>query len=170
MSVSLSLRFAVLSFSVFVLFVSPADAATKKPTVYGDWTLVCAENKETKKQQCEIAQTQTMKNKEGKQGGRLLRLAIAKHKKDTYFIHALLPLGISLPSGAAIVVDENKQQNMVLQRCTNNGCEATMIADKNFISEMKKGKQVKIGFKVMGKTMVIPASLKGISKALRKLR
>ncbi len=147
---------------------SPTLAVAQNKT-FGDWTFICHKNKETKKKRCEIAQTQTMKDKDGKSKGRLLRLSIAHRDKNTSVVHALLPLGMSIPSGVVIVIDENKQRSMALQRCTSAGCEAALIVKNDFLKEMKKGKHAKIGFKVQEKTMVIKASLKGISQALRKL-
>lgn len=143
-------------------------AALTNGNTSGDWTYICATAKGKIKPSCEITLTQTVKNKKTGENNRLLSISIAKLGKG-HVLQAIVPLGISLPAGIALKVDENKQVPMTVQRCTNGGCEALINLKQATINKMKKGKKIQVGFNVGKKTMVIPASLKGFTKAIKKL-
>ena len=171
---SLKTRFFLATIVGLTLFLplpslAAEKAAEKENPVFGDWTFICEKDKEGKKQ-CEIAQTQMMKDKKGETKGRLLRLAFARRPDGKNIIHALLPLGLAIPAGVGIVIDEGEQLNMILQRCTGMGCEAVALVDDSYLEKMKKGNIAKVGFKAGEKTMVIQSSLKGFGRALQELK
>ncbi len=158
--------FRLSFFALLLAFSSPALAA-KNGDVFGDWTYVCGKPDKKGVEICQIAQTQTIDDPKGKKG-RLLRLSLEK-MKDFYVLRALLPLGIHLPAGVAVKIDENEQAPMILQQCTSEGCEAAAKVEAPLLAQLKKGKEVRIGFNVGTKTMVIPASLKGFGNAFAAL-
>lgn len=144
-------------------------ASVKDGDQIGDWGVVCPKTADQKVGTCQLVQTQ-MVEQDGKKG-RLLQLTLLPQSDKTFIMIALLPLGIHLPDGVAVKVDENEQKTMVLQRCTQAGCEAAMRVDAALIAQFKKGKSMKVGFNAnKGQTMVAQASLKGLGEAIDKLR
>jgi invasion protein IalB len=150
---------------------SPALAAAPKDgDKSGDWSFVCPKTDDKKAASCQLVQVLTIE-KDG-QKGRLLQLTLAPQADKSIIMVALLPLGLHIPSGVAVKVDEQTQRPMILQRCTNAGCEAAMKVDDAMLAEMKKGAALRVGFNTdsKGNTMVAPASLKGLTDALAKLK
>jgi invasion protein IalB len=150
---------------------SPSFAAAPKDgDKSGDWSFSCPKTDDKKAPSCQLVQV-LMIEKDG-QKGRLLQLTLAPQADKSIIMVALLPLGLHIPSGVAAKVDEEQQRAMILQRCTGIGCEAAMKLDDAMITEMKKGTALRIGFNTdsQGNTMVAPASLKGLTDALAKLK
>lgn len=85
-------------------------------------------------------------------------------------MHALLPLGIHLPGGVAMKVDDNAQSQMIWQRCTNMGCEAASAIDDPLLKRLIKGRLLRIGFSDGSQTMLIEVPLAGFADAVKKLK
>lgn len=171
MRVSLLRRFLLASvLSVTLAGTSVAHAASLKDgEQIGDWGVACPKTANGNTLPCHLVQTQ-MVEKDG-QKGRLLQLTLLPQGDKTFILVALLPLGIHLPDGVAIKIDENEQKSMILQRCTQIGCEAAMRVDSALVTQLKKGKAMKVGFNAgKGQTMVAQASLKGLGDAIDKLK
>ncbi len=86
-------------------------------------------------------------------------------------MHVLLPLGIHLPSGAAFKIDEGPQRHLVLQHCTQAGCEAATILDPDALETLRRGTTMFFGFKgnPQGDTLTVPVSLKGTQRGLNAM-
>ena len=110
---------------------------------------------------------------EGGQRGRLIRIVIRPwaEAKGQYLMMALLPLGIHIPTGVQIKIDEGQQVPMIMQSCTQAGCEAAILLKDGLLAEVKKGATLRVGFKGApnAQTLIVPVSLKGISLGLGAL-
>ena len=139
---------------------------------FDDWLLVCGEAVGGP-DNCLVLHEQTMQDEDGT-SGRLIRVTITPlvgDQQGNYLLLALLPLGIHLPAGVAIKVDEQPQQHLTLQNCTQQGCQAAAMLEEEAAHQLRRGETALFGFKgdPRGETITIAVSLRGISAALDAL-
>ena len=71
-----------------------------------------------------------------------------------------LPLGLNLPIGAKLQVDEGKTVDLQIQTCENRGCYASTPIAPDLLAALRSGKQLKVSFQNMAKeTIAIPMPL-----------
>jgi invasion protein IalB len=82
-----------------------------------------------------------------------------------------LPLGLNLPVGAELQVDEGKTVDLPIQTCENRGCYASMPISADLLAALKTGKQLKVSFQNMAKeTISIPMPLNDFAAAYDKIK
>jgi invasion protein IalB len=87
--------------------------------------------------------------------------------KGETLVFANTPLGIFLPAGMAIKVDEQKQISYPLQNCTTEGCHTAFPLDAELSQSMSKGKAICLGVMALNQQSVtITFNLKGFKEAL----
>lgn len=145
-------------------------ASAAEPQKFGDWILRCDSPVEGKGDVCYL--NQTINYKKGKVKGRLLDVKIGTvgGGKD-FFAVLMLPLGLSLQSGAALQVDDAKQVPLTILTCTKAGCRSQLKMTGELLTGFRKGVKLKIGFiPFRGKrTVVVEASLTGFTSAFKAL-
>ncbi|OAF13904.1 invasion associated locus B family protein [Bradyrhizobium neotropicale] len=82
-----------------------------------------------------------------------------------------LPLGLNLPVGAKLQVDEGKAIDLQIQTCENRGCYASTPIAPDLLATLKSGKQLKVSFQNMAKeTLTIPMPLSDFAAAYDKIK
>ena len=83
-----------------------------------------------------------------------------------------LPLGVDIRPGAVIQIDKNKELILPYLRCTNMGCDVSMVLNKKMLRSILSGIDLRIGFRAWGsnQTNVVTASLSGFTKTFRRLK
>ncbi|MDN3275465.1 invasion associated locus B family protein [Frankia sp. RB7] len=82
-----------------------------------------------------------------------------------------LPLGLNLPVGAKLQVDEGKTVDLQIQTCENRGCYASTPIAPDLLASLKSGKQLKVSFQNMAKeTIAIPMPLSDFATAYDKIK
>ena len=82
-----------------------------------------------------------------------------------------LPLGLNLPIGAKLQVDEGKTVDLQIQTCENRGCYASTPIAPDLLSTLRSGKQLKVSFQNMAKeTIAIPMPLGDFAAAYDKIK
>ncbi|OPY96396.1 invasion protein B [Bradyrhizobium sacchari] len=82
-----------------------------------------------------------------------------------------LPLGLNLPVGAKLQVDEGKTVDLQIQTCESRGCYASTPIAADLLSALKAGKQLKVSFQNMAKeTIAIPVPLGDFAAAYDKIK
>jgi invasion protein IalB len=105
--------------------------------------------------------------------GQLIILVSVRVPGDTHTPVALvqLPLGLNLPAGAKIQIDDGKTVDLQIQTCENRGCYASMPVAPELLSALKSGKQLKVLFQDMAKeTITIPIPLADFAAAYDKIK
>jgi len=102
---------------------------------------------------------------------RFLRVAIQPTSDNKKNLTLQLPLGLNLPEGAKLTVDEKEPAQVVIQTCTQQGCfartEFTDAMSKNF----KAGKKLTVAVKSNQQREIrVELPLKGFTKAVDKLK
>ncbi|QAU40371.1 invasion associated locus B family protein [Bradyrhizobium guangdongense] len=82
-----------------------------------------------------------------------------------------LPLGLNLPVGAKLQVDEGKTVDLQIQTCENRGCYASTSLAPDLLAALRSGKQLKVSFQNMAKeTIAIPMPLGDFAAAYDKIK
>lgn len=151
---------------------APATSATGKPVVtknktFRDWRMVCERATGAKHDQCYAVQNLVLK----KTQQRLLNIAVghlAANGKTAAIV--TFPLGISLPPGVAIKIDDGKPIRFAIERCHAAGCVGALALDAKTLAMLKAGKQAKVSFRdPTRREIVVPVSLNGFTAAFKAL-
>ncbi|MFK4656484.1 invasion protein IalB [Bradyrhizobium japonicum] len=82
-----------------------------------------------------------------------------------------LPLGLNLPVGAKLQVDEGKTFDLQIQTCENRGCYASTPIAADLLAALRSGKQLKVSFQNMAKEAIaIPMPLGDFATAYDKIK
>jgi invasion protein IalB len=155
---------------------APAPAATPSPAPQqqGDagttpppgWAVRCNSVSRDAPLECAMEQNAVLTKT-----GQLIVLINIRAPADTRVPLALiqLPLGLNLPVGAKLQVDEGKATDLQIQTCENRGCYASTPISADLLAALKSGKQLKISFQNMAKeTIAIPMPLTDFAAAYER--
>ena len=143
----------------------PAAAGTSPPP---GWTVRCGSVSREAPLECAMEQTAVLTKT-----GQLIVLVNIRVPADTRAPVALvqLPLGLNLPGGAKLQVDDGKATDLQIQTCENRGCYAGTAITPDLLAAMKSGKQLKVSFQNLGKeTISIPMALTDFAAAYDKIK
>jgi invasion protein IalB len=105
--------------------------------------------------------------------GQLVILVNIRVPADTHTPSALiqLPLGLNLPGGAKLQVDDGTATDMPIQTCEARGCYAGTTIAPDLLAAMKSGKQLKVSFQNLNKeTLTVPLPLADFAAAYDKIK
>ena len=105
--------------------------------------------------------------------GQLVVLVNVRVPSDTHAPVAMvqLPLGINLPGGAKLQVDDGKATDLQIQTCENRGCYAGAAITPDLLAALKSGKQLNLSFQNLAKeTITIPMPLTDFTTAYEKIK
>lgn len=105
---------------------------------------------------------------DGNTGRVLVSAAIREVQgQDKKALMVMVPLGMALPPGVQVKVDENEPVKLQYTLCHAAGCTAESEATQKIVDEMKKGKRVVVAaINLAGKAIGFPVPLTGFDKAL----
>jgi invasion protein IalB len=82
-----------------------------------------------------------------------------------------LPLGLNIPNGAKLQVDDGKTTDLQIQTCEARGCYAGTTIAPDLLAAMKSGKQLKVSFQNLNKeTLTVPLPLADFAAAYEKIK
>ena len=161
--------------AIALLGLAPAAAAQEaaaeagfEDEVYQDWRVRCEEAGEDGPGRCFMFQNLVLR-----EGNRqLLNLAIGFPQEDGPAVGILmLPLGIALPPGVQIQIDEGEPVRIQFEHCISAGCRAPFPLEEGLVESMKAGKQAKVTFYDASRRPVeLPVSLAGFTAAYEALK
>jgi invasion protein IalB len=105
--------------------------------------------------------------------GQLIVLVNIRVPSDTHapVVLVQLPLGLNLPGGAKLQVDDGKTIDLQIQTCENRGCYAGTSVSPELLAAMRSGKQLKVLFQNLAKeTITIPMPLTDFATAYDKIK
>ena len=149
---------------------APVAPVWKQKATHGSWEVICA--KPEKKEVCQVVQAlETRNEKDGKSTGqRLLRLTLQK-QQEGIVLSFELPFGIDLRPGMVYQIDGAAEATLPFLTCVPGGCLVSTVLTDSIATQLKSGKQMKVGFRPLGseKVVVIDVSLDGLGKAFSAL-
>jgi invasion protein IalB len=146
----------------------PAPAAAAEPAPAPGWAARCTSASRDAPLECAMEQTAVLSKT-----GQLVVLVNIRVPADTHAPVMLvqLPLGLNLPGGAKLQIDDGKNVDLQIQTCENRGCYASGTIAPDVLAAMKAGKQIKVSFQTMNKeTITIPLPLTDFAPAYDKIK
>jgi invasion protein IalB len=145
-----------------------ANGASQATPPQPGWAARCSSASRQAPLECAVEQTAILQKT-----GQLIILVNIRVPSDTHTPVALvqLPLGISLPGGAKMQVDDGQATDLQIQTCEARGCYAGTPIAPDLLAALKSGKQLKILFQSLGKeTITIPLPLADFAAAYDKIK
>jgi invasion protein IalB len=145
-----------------------AEAAPANTPAPPGWVARCSSVSRDAPLECAVEQTAVLTKT-----GQLIVLLNIRVASDTRAPIAVvqLPLGLNLPAGARLQVDDGKAADLQIQTCEQRGCYANTPIAADMLAAMKSGKQLKVSFQNLGKeTITIPMPLADFAAAYDKIK
>jgi invasion protein IalB len=150
---------------------TPAPAASPAPAEQPPapgWVSRCNSAGRETPLECAVEETAVLTKT-----GQLIVLVNIRVTSDTRTPVALvqLPLGLNLPAGAKLQVDEGKVIDLQIQTCENCGCYTNTPVSPELLAALKSGKQLKVAFQNLNKEVItIPMPLTDFAAAYEKIK
>lgn len=136
-------------------------------STHGDWQMRCDTPPGASGEQCALIQNVTAEDRENVG---LSVIVLKTADKQARILRVLAPLGVLLPSGLGLRVDDADIGRAGFVRCLPNGCIAEVILEEGLLSKLKSGKLATfIIFQTPEEGIGIPISLKGFSEGFAAL-
>ena len=151
----------------FVIAAAPVGAKPSNGQKFNAWTARCEVNKETKQSACFLFQNLLLK----KEQRPLLHVAVGYLNGTEQPVAIFtVPLGVSLPGGLNVTIDEGKALRVRFERCDETGCLAPLSLSAAVIASLKGGRWARVAFFDPNRREVsVPVSLLGFTAGLKSL-
>jgi invasion protein IalB len=147
---------------------SPQQTEASNAPPQPGWVARCASSGRDAPLECAIEETAVLTKT-----GQLVVLVNIRVTSDTRMPIALvqLPLGLNLPAGAKLQVDDGKSVDLQIQTCENRGCYANLPIASDMLAAMRAGKQLKVSFQNLAKDPItIPMPLTDFAAAYDRIK
>ena len=147
---------------------APAAPVAEAAPAAAGWVARCTSASREAPLECAIEQSAVLTKT-----GQLIVLINIRVPSDTHTPVAViqLPLGLNLPVGAKLQVDDGKTSDLQIQTCEARGCYTNAPISPEMLAAMKSGKQLKLSFQNMAKeTISIPLPLADFAAAYDKIK
>lgn len=142
--------FVLTAFACASLVASPGGAAAESDAgrqdagglgvlkaKYGDWDLRCETPAGAAKEQCALLQSLAA---DDRPNINLMVIALRTADKKSRLLRINAPLGILLPNGLGLQIDQTDIGRAGFVRCLPTGCVAEVIMDDKLIEQLRAGK------------------------------
>jgi invasion protein IalB len=142
--------------------LSTAEIAQAQGVVrntFGDWQMRCETPAGAKTEQCAIVQNVAA---EDRPNITLVVIVLKTADGKSRLLRVIAPLGVLLPAGLGLKIDQADIGRAGFVRCLASGCVAEVVMEDNLIDQMKKGQSATfIVFQTPEEGIGIPVSLNG---------
>jgi invasion protein IalB len=136
---------------------APAQGVVKN--TYGDWQMRCETPPGAKNEQCALVQNVMA---EDRPNLTLLVIALKTADGKSRLLRMVAPLGILVPAGVGLRIDQNDIGRAGYVRCLTTGCIAEAVLDDTLLNQLRSGQTATfIVFQTPEEGVGIPVSLKG---------
>ena len=164
-----SIGSAVLVAAALMLFMPSQQALAQGAvkSVHKDWQIRCDTPPGAKTQQCALIQSVTAEDR-ANVGLTVIVLKTADQKSR--LMRVVAPLGVLLPSGLGLKIDNVDIGRAGFVRCLPNGCIAEVVMDDTLIGKLRNGKTATfIIFQTPEEGIGFPMSLAGFGEGYDQL-
>ena len=145
----------------------PTFAQGAVKSSHGDWQIRCDTPPGAKAEQCALIQNVTAEDRPNV-GLSVIVLKTADKKQK--ILRVLAPLGVLLPSGLGLKIDQTDVGRTPFVRCLPNGCVAEVVMDDKLMGQLKTGTAATfIVFQTPEEGIGIPVDLKGFADGFAAL-
>jgi invasion protein IalB len=136
-------------------------------SVHNDWQIRCDTPPGAQSEQCALIQSVTAEDR-ANVGLTVIVLKTADQKSR--LMRVVAPLGVLLPSGLGLKIDQADIGRAGFVRCLPNGCVAEVVMDDTLIGKLRAGQTATfIIFQTPEEGIGFPMALKGFGEGYDKL-
>lgn len=158
----------ITSLIIAFALITSLSAAPEDGKTFKDWKVKCDTIPGKDEKICHIQQLIT--DKENDNPIMVVAVGYLPELTDPTFI-VTLPLGVLLPPGLSLQIDENKAIGFPYEVCDQVGCRAGFDIKDDILKQLKAGSQAKLTFANMQrKTITVPISLSGFTGGINSLK
>jgi len=149
------------------LLAAPAAAQGVVRSVFNDWQIRCDTPPGAQGKQCALIQSVTAEDR-ANVGITVIVLKTADQKSR--LMRVVAPMGVLLPSGLGLKIDQMDVGRAGFVRCLPTGCVAEVVMDDTLIKQLRTGTTATfIIFQTPEEGIGFPMSLKGFGDGFDKL-
>ncbi|MEM1048818.1 MAG: invasion associated locus B family protein [Pseudomonadota bacterium] len=153
------LRAALVAVILASISGSTAFAQGEVKSSHGDWQIRCDTPPGAQSEQCALIQNVTAEDRDNVG---LSVIALKTADKQAKILRVLAPLGVLLPAGLGLRIDDEDVGRAGFVRCTVSGCIAEVILDDALLEKLSKRTLATfIIFQTPEEGIGIPISLSG---------
>lgn len=167
-----ALRGGWLAFALALVVVafaaSPAAAQGAVKAKYGDWEMRCETPPGAQREQCALVQSVAA---EDRPNVTLVVVVLRTADGKSKLLRVIAPLGVLLPSGLGLKVDQNDVGRAGFVRCMpTSGCVAEVVMEDKLLDQLKTGQMATfVIFLTPEEGVGIPLTLNGFKDGYEKL-
>ncbi len=162
-----SLRILAAAGLAFLGMANPGAAQGVVKAKYGDWQLRCETPPGAAREQCALLQSVAA---EDKPNINLVVIILKTADGKNRLLRVIAPLGILLPSGLGLKVDDTDIGRAGFVRCLPSGCVAEVVMEEKLIGQLKSGQNATfIIFQTPEEGVGIPLALAGFKEGFEAL-
>jgi invasion protein IalB len=148
-------------------WTAAAGAQGAVRSVHGDWQIRCDTPPGAQSEQCALIQSVVAEDRSNA-GLTVIMLKTADQKSR--LMRVVAPLGVLLPSGLGLKLDNVDVGRAGFVRCLPNGCVAEVVMDDKLLGQLKAAKTATfIIFETPEEGIGFPLSLNGLAEGYDKL-
>jgi invasion protein IalB len=154
--------------SLSLLFMAPAaQAQGVVKSKHGDWELRCETPPGASREQCALLQSVAA---EDKPNVNLVVIVLKTADGKSRLLRVIAPLGVLLPNGLGLKIDQTDVGRAGFVRCLPTGCVAEVIMEDKLIDQMRTGQTATfIIYQTPEEGIGIPLNLAGFKDGYEKL-
>ena len=134
---------------------------------HGDWEMRCETPPGAAKEQCALLQSVAA---EDKPNINLVVIVLKTADGKSHLLRVIAPLGVLLPSGLGLKIDDADVGRAGFVRCLPTGCVAEVVMEDKLINQMKSGQKATfIIFQTPEEGIGIPLTIEGFKEGFDAL-
>jgi invasion protein IalB len=150
-----------------VAFASPVLAQGVVKAKHGDWETRCETPPGAAHEQCALIQSVAA---EDRPNITLIVIVLKTADGKSRLLRVIAPLGVLIPSGLGLKIDQADVGRAGFVRCLPNGCIAEVVMEDKLVDQMKNGQSATfIIFQTPEEGIGIPLALAGFKDAIDQL-
>jgi invasion protein IalB len=158
---------AGLAIALFFGLTADASAQGAVRSVHGDWQIRCDTPPGAQAEQCALIQSVVA---EDRSNAGLTVIVLKTADQKSKLMRVVAPLGVLLPSGLGLKLDNVDVGRAGFVRCLPNGCVAEVVMDDKLLGQLRTAKTATfIIFETPEEGIGFPLSLNGIGEGYDKL-
>jgi invasion protein IalB len=156
-----------LAIACFFGMTAAASAQGAVRSVHGDWQIRCDTPPGAQAEQCALIQSVVA---EDRSNAGLTVIVLKTADQKSKLMRVVAPLGVLLPSGLGLKLDNVDVGRAGFVRCLPNGCVAEVVMDDKLLGQLRNAKTATfIIFETPEEGIGFPLSLNGLGEGYDKL-
>jgi invasion protein IalB len=153
--------------ALFLSMIGAAHAQGAVRSVHGDWQIRCDTPPGAQAEQCALIQSVVA---EDRSNAGLTVIVLKTADQKSKLMRVVAPLGVLLPSGLGLKLDNVDVGRAGFVRCLPNGCVAEVVMDDKLLGQLRSAKTATfIIFETPEEGIGFPLSLNGLAEGFDKL-